>query len=209
MDDSLNVLVLQTDARTADPAVEALEASGHRVHRCHDEDARGFPCRGARDRSACPLDGHIDVALVSRRGVRPHPTELETGVTCAIRAGLPIVEEGTDLLDPFAPWVTKRVSTAAQTPQACVDAVEAGHVPLLLAIEARISKLLRASGIELAAVACTIHPRPAGLVITLALPTPVATGVEHALAVRVLDAVRSTGRTYGHIEVSVSASDSD
>jgi hypothetical protein len=204
MTDSLNVLVVQTHPHAADLAVEALEAAGHRVHRCHEEEATRFPCRGALDASACPLDAPVDVAFVARLRIQPHPTELEVGVTCAIRAGLPIVEQGTDLLDPFAPFVTTRATSAAVVPQACADAVDAGRGPLRRAIIGRISALLGAAGIAASAVDCTIDGGPVELVIHLDLPAPVGQGVEHALAVRVLDAVRSTGHTYGRINVSVS-----
>lgn len=76
--------------------------------------------------------------------------------------------------------------------------------PLRRAITGRTSALLGAAGIDASAVDCTIDGGPVELLIHLGLPAPVGRGVEHALAVRVLDAVRSTGHTYGRVNVSVS-----
>jgi hypothetical protein len=59
------------------------------------------------------------------------------------------------------------------------------------------------------------HPHPPGwlphpheataLRVQFTLPVPVSAAVKQALAVRVLDAVRSAGRTYGPAKVSVHA----
>jgi hypothetical protein len=205
----LDILVLQSRPHTDDGALDALQAAGHRIHRCHDEDSRGFPCVGAVDRDACPLDQDLDVALLLRRGVQPEPTPLEAGATCAIRADLPIVELGTDLLDPFAPWVTRRITTADEAPAACADVALHSRDPLRRAVQDRIAPLLGAAGIDGDAVECRIDGGPSALTVHLQLPEPVGLRLEHALAVRVLDAVRSTGRTYGQIDVSVSPRDEE
>jgi hypothetical protein len=204
MHESLDILVMEAQPHTNDGAIDALEAAGHRVHRCHDADSTGFPCRGAVDRTACPVDLELDVALLMRRGVRPQTGPLEAGATCAIRADVPIVELGTDLLDPFAPWITRRIATADEAPAACADVASNSREPLRRAIRARISALLQASGIDPGTVEVTIGGGPASLDVHLDLPEPVGVRAEHALAVRVLDAVRSSGRTYGRIDVSVS-----
>jgi hypothetical protein len=206
MPQPLDILVLQSRPHTSDDAIEALQSAGHRIHRCHDEDSAGFPCRGAVDHDACPLDRELDVALLVRHGVQPHPTPLEAGATCAIRADLPIVELGTDLLDPFAPWVTRRITTAVEAPSACADVATHSRDPLRRAVQDRIAALLGAAGIDPEAVECTIDGGPSSLDVHLQLPEPVGLRMEHALAVRVLDAIRSSGRTYGQVDVSVSPS---
>jgi hypothetical protein len=204
MDEPLDILVMEALPHSADDAVAALKGAGHRVHRCHDAGSTGFPCRGAVDRDACPLERDLDVALLARPGVRPQATPLEVGATCAIRADLPIVELGTDLLDPFAPWITRRIASAADAPSACADVAFHSRDPLRNAIRGRIAALLAASGVDAEAVTCTLDGSSSALEVHLDLPEPVGLRVEHALAVRVLDAVRSSGRTYGRIDVSVS-----
>jgi hypothetical protein len=204
MRERLDILVMEAEPHTNDAAITALEAAGHRVHRCHDADSPGFPCRGALDRTACPVDLDLDVALLMRHGIRPEVSPLEAGATCAIRADVPIVELGTDLLDPFAPWVDRRIASAAEAPGACEDVAIHSRDPLRRAIRNRISALLDAAGIDSTAVECTIGGGSTSLDVHLDLPEPVGVRVEHALAVRVLDAIRSSGRTYGKIDVSVS-----
>ncbi|MEQ1785770.1 MAG: hypothetical protein ABL966_01860 [Acidimicrobiales bacterium] len=206
MDDALDILVMEAQPHTNDDAIAALEAAGHRLHRCHDADSTGFPCRGAVDRDACPVDLDLDVALLMRRGVRPHPSPLEAGATCAIRADVPIVEIGTDLLDPFAPWIARRIANPKEAPDACAEVASEQREPLRRAIHDRIAALLAAGNVDPGAVTCTISGASSTLEIHLELPHAVGLRLEHALAVRVLDAVRSSGRTYGHIDVSVSPS---
>jgi hypothetical protein len=206
MREPLDILVMQSQPHTDDGAIEALEAAGHRVHSCHDDDSTGFPCRGAVDRGACPVDLDLDVALLMRRGVQPQASPLEAGATCAIRADVPIVELGTDLLDPFAPWITRRITSAAEALEACEEVAVRNRDPLRRAIQEKIAALLGAAGIDPATVECTIQGGRAALEVHLDLPDPVGLRLEHALAVRVLDAVRASGRTYGQIDVSVSPS---
>jgi hypothetical protein len=105
----LDVLVIESHPGVAASAVHALEAAGHHVQRCYDDDSLGFPCRGVIDPAECPLARHSDVALLVRGRVAPRPTELEQGASCALRAGVPLVEDGPAALDPFEPWLAARV----------------------------------------------------------------------------------------------------
>src|SRR3546814_9180958 len=59
----------------------------------HEPGEPAFPCKGLVDPSSCPLEGHIDVALLVRPRIAPRPTAVEDGVTCALRAGVPLVED--------------------------------------------------------------------------------------------------------------------
>jgi hypothetical protein len=203
MTKTLSVLVLESNRHGAAPAVEALEAAGHTVHRCHDEDDRGFPCRGITQADGCPLDGTIDAALVVRPRITPRPTSLEDGLTCAIRAGVPIVEDGPDFLDPFSPWVTRRVRPGFGVVDACVEAADAGFDPMRGAIIDRIGAVAAGAGITASAVSCHIDRDGSSLAVHLDLPCAVNRGVEQALAVRVLDAVHSLGHTVGNVDVHV------
>lgn len=105
----LDVLVIESHQGAAAPASDDLAAAGHRVHRCRDDRSHGFPCRGVVDPDACPLAAQTDVALVVRWRIDPRPTELEQGVTCALRARVPLVEAGPAALDPYAPYLAGRV----------------------------------------------------------------------------------------------------
>src|SRR5690606_32972652 len=134
-----------------------LVAAGHRVHRCHHADSRGFPCVGITE-GACPLDGPLDVALLVRRHVSPRPAPLEEGVSCVIRAGVPLVEDGPDVLDPYEPWVAGRVSPDAGVEATCQKAAASAYDPLLDAIAERTAAVLRSSGLRPDQMTCDLVP---------------------------------------------------
>lgn len=198
-------MVIESRRGAAAPAEHALEASGHRVRRCHDEDSPGFPCRGVIDPADCPLAAHADVALLVRDRVAPRPTALEQGATCAIRAGVPLVEAGPTALDPYEPWLAGRVGATADVVAACEAACDASLGELHREILRLCAPTLFAAGIAIHHADCRIHRESAGLLVQFTLPIPIGTAVKQALAVRVVDAVRSAGRTYGPARVSVHA----
>ena len=120
----LDILMFESHPHAGDDTTAALEADGHTVLHCYEDPERAFPCRGLKSLDGCPLDDHVDVGVLVQRGRNPLPTELEGGVRCAIRAGLPIVETGAGMFDPFGPWVSKRVRIGGDVAQACGDVVE-------------------------------------------------------------------------------------
>lgn len=209
MTKTLDVLLIE--ARAGDGAVDAdrLEAAGHRVHRCWTttDPTDPHPGSNAEEQSlctgvtagSCPLDHGIDVALLVRRRITRQPTATEAGVSCALRAGIPVVENGPDLLDPFEPWLTARVGDDVAA--SCLEAVERGFEPLRDDIRNRITGVLHGAGVDPHAVESAVtydHPR-----LTVQLRGPaVSTSVQQALGVRVLDAVRSSPRTFGQVDVA-------
>jgi hypothetical protein len=199
----LEVLVIESHRGAAAAAVHDLEAAGHHVQRCHDEDGPGFPCRGVIEASECPLARHTDVALLVRSRVAPRPTPLEQGATCAIRAGVPLVEAGPDALDPFEHWLAARVDHDVVA--ACEAASGAALVELRREILRLVAPVLLAAGIAADRAMCRLEPEATRLNVRFDLPVSVTPLVRQALAVRVLDAVRGAGRTYGPVQVSVSA----
>jgi hypothetical protein len=199
----LEVLVIESHRGAAAAAVHDLEAAGHHVQRCYDEDSSGFPCRGVVDAAQCPLARHTDVALLVRSRVAPHPTALEQGVTCAIRAGIPFVEAGPAALDPFELWLTARVDDDVVA--TCEAACDAALGELRREILRLVAPVLFAAGIAADRAACRLRPEATCLNVRFDLPVSVSSAVRQALAVRVLDAVRGSGRTYGPVQVSVTA----
>lgn len=198
----LDVLVLENGRGGARLAVEELEAAGHRVHRCHDPAAPTFPCRGVDDRSECPLEGPIDVALLVRHHIHPHPSALEDGVACAIRAGVPLVEQGPDILDPYAPWLTTRVGSEPVA-AACERAIDSAFEPIVDDVLRRCAVVLDSAGVDPSRVTCRMQLLWPRLVVHINVPGPVTTGLREALAVRALDAVQAGRRSYSTINVRV------
>ena len=62
---------------------------------------------------------------------------------------------------------------------------------------------LSAAGIPARQAVCRVQHEVTGLRVQFTLPKPVSAAVKQALAVRVVDAVRRAGRTYGPASVSV------
>jgi hypothetical protein len=153
------------------------------------------------------MDQRIDVALLVRPHVEPRPTPLEDGVICALRKGIPLVEDGPDLLDPYDPWVAERVATELDVVAACNRAAERSLEPLRTAILDRIGVLTRGLGLRADQIGCRVQPEGTALRVEVLLPVAVDRHLEQALAVRVLDAVRGGGKTYGEINVTVATSE--
>jgi hypothetical protein len=185
------------------PAEQELTAAGHRVHRCHEGGARGFPCVGITDPGSCPVDQRVDVALVVRDRVSPRPKPLEQGVSCAIRAGVPVVEQGSDILDPYTPWIAERVAPGFGVAAACERAAAGSFDALKAEIARRTRALLTGAALAPDQVTCRVEPDHSALRVELWVDGPVDRHLQQALAVRVLDAVRSDGRTFGPVDVEV------
>jgi hypothetical protein len=133
---TLDVLLLEAGPGDGTTDALHLEDAGHHVHRCFDAHTAGsvhpsgwVPCR-ALTAGDCPLDGSIDVALLARRGVTPRPGPREAGVRCAVRSGVPIVEDGGDLLDPFAQWISRRTDDIGVV-AACEAAATEAFAPVV------------------------------------------------------------------------------
>ena len=200
---TLDVLVIESVPAAADEASAALARTGHRLHRCYERGERGFPCKGVRDPSSCPLEEGVDVAVLVRPHVAPRPSALETGVSCALRAGIPLVEKGSETFDPFAPWVTARVGDDPTDGlvDACGEAAETVFGQLTARIQRRALRAMAVAAGRPGPLACTIERDGRGLHVRLVGP-PVGKDIEHALAVRVADAVRAEGRSYSTLDVS-------
>lgn len=199
----LDVLLLESPpgTTTGGAAAQLMEA-GHRIHRCHDDGDTSVPCKALADPGACPLDDSIDVALLVR--THPAPATLEDGLTCAIRAGVPVVELGYDGIGALEPWITNRVDVDADPVVACTDAVELADAPLRGEIVRRCAQLLHGASIDEADVTVQLVHRRSNLEVHLGLPGAPDKRLEHALSVRVLDALRSASkRTVGHADVYV------
>jgi hypothetical protein len=106
----MNVLVLETDQNAADEVVEELTDRGHRVSRCHEQGRPVFPCRALDRNGRCPLaDPGIDVAVTVRAHPGTRPSLREDGVACALRARVPLVVAGRDVINPYEEWADEVV----------------------------------------------------------------------------------------------------
>ena len=195
---ALDVLVVESHPGASQHQVDQLEAAGHRVHRCHEPGADGFPCREITAPGSCPVEAGVDVALLVRRHVTPRPTDREQGIGCVIRAQVPVVEDGPAILDPYADYVAARVT--GDVVATCETAAAHGYDPLRTAVLERMAPLLRSAGHDVADVECSFIRVGPDLRVHLRGPA-LTTDQEQALAVRAVDAITAAGRSYGRIDV--------
>lgn len=202
---TLDVLLLEAAPGDGAADVSLLEEAGHRVHRCFDEPAAGAvhpsgwtPCR-ALTAGICPLDDAVDVALLARRGVTPRPGPREAGVRCAVRAGVPVVEDGGDLLDPFAAWISRRTDGAGVV-AACEAAAREAMAPVLARLRTGCARLLRAEDVDPEAIDATFTVDRDHLVLHLSGP-PLSPRAARALCDRARDALRAVPRTFRRVDV--------
>lgn len=205
---SLDVLLIESHPGVGAVDAEQLAAAGHRVHRCYparDPHAGRVPlserylCTGVTD-GTCPLDAGMDVALLVRQRIATRPAAREAGVSCALRAGVPVVEDGPDLLDPYQPWLAARVHDhdAAAT---CQEAASTAFDSLRDEIRRRTASVLTGAGVDPAEVTHRFEPDWPRVTIVLCGP-PATRALKQALAVRTLDAVRAGRRTLGQVDIT-------
>lgn len=199
-DAPLDIMLVESRQGAADGAVAELTAAGHRVHRCHEHGAASFPCAGVLEHDRCPIDRGVDVALLVRREGSAEQTVWEHGVSCALRAGVPVVEDGPAESDPYAAWIAARVD-GSSVATAVESAVERAFDPLIRAIEACTRRLIESAHIDPTDVSWVVESRGHGLAIHLDGPR-MTRQLEQAIAVRVLDALHGSQQTYGQVDVS-------
>jgi hypothetical protein len=119
---------------------------------------------------------------------------------------VPLVEDGPVVLDPFEPWLA--ASVERDVVATCEAASDGALGELRREILRLAAPILFGAGIVASEAVCRIEPQATRLHVRFDLPVAVAPRVKQALAVRVLDAVRGAGRTYGPVEVTVRGSES-
>lgn len=201
----LQVLLIESDPSAGDAHARQLGAAGHEVHRCYAEARTGrvplrdrYLCTGVTA-GRCPLEAGVDVALLVRSRLATSPGRREAGVSCALRAGVAVVEDGPEVLDPYEPWLAARVD--GDTVAACEAAAAGNLAALAREVSRRVELVLRGAGIDPGTVACRVLRSGVHLRVVLSGPA-IQTSTRSALAVRALDAVRSsTRRTLGQVDV--------
>jgi hypothetical protein len=116
----MNILVLESNVGAGEKASRELRAAGHQAFTCLEQGMESFPCRALFAGGRCPLDDEtIDVALLVRAHPWPSPTQRERGVSCALRAGVPLVVAGQTALDPYERWAAEQVDGTDAVVEVC------------------------------------------------------------------------------------------
>ncbi len=138
----MKLLVVEAEAGNARTVNAALTAAGHELVSCvDDEDATS--CRSVRRPASCPLDGTVDLVVVTRAVGSPD-TLAEMGAVCAERHHVPVVR-----MDPNttveAEDVDRVVARAVASGQDRIEAAYAAVVRAALADQAKTVEVLKFS----------------------------------------------------------------
>jgi hypothetical protein len=121
-------------------------------------------------------------------------------VSCAIRASVPLVADGSAVLDPFEPWEAGRVERG-DVVRACEAAATRHETAMAEQILARVETLLVSAQVATDTVDCRVEHDD--LRTRVVFTGPVPESLRNALSVRALDAVRTAGRTFGQVDVAI------
>lgn len=197
----LDVLVIGSDP--GEGVARRLGDAGDRVHRCQGDHGTGTPCRGVIDVDDCPLERGADVAVVAPDGARDDPL-LGQAVSCAIRAGVPVVETGrSPALAAYEPWLAGRYDGDGEVAEAVAAAARRGFATMERAILAMTGPLLDDLGIPRGEVGCTIDRHGTRLHVRIGLPVRVDEAARQAVAVRALAGLRDLRRRHESVNVDV------
>ncbi len=86
---AMRILFVESRPSLGIEIADSLRAAGHDLVGCHDADGLG-PCKAAVSGGDCPLDSHVDIAVVARLA-QQEPTLDEMGGVCAERHRVPVV----------------------------------------------------------------------------------------------------------------------
>ena len=131
------------------------------------------------------------------------PGSGEVGVRCAVRAGVPIVEHGDDLLDPFADWVDHRADGASVV-AACETAAAAAFEPIQDRMRLLSERLLEPHGATADQLTLRVERDGSRLAVVVNGP-PVPDATARAICDRAHSALRHAPRRYSVVDVSYSA----
>lgn len=103
----MEVLLIESSPGIASTLHHRLLRDGHDVVSCND--SRGGPCRGVESNGACPLEHHVDIAVLAREH-HAAPSLNEMGSVCALRHRIPLVTLYPG--DEFGPGASTEVFAA-------------------------------------------------------------------------------------------------
>jgi hypothetical protein len=128
----MKLLLIESTPGSA-TAIEAdLVAEGHDVLTCIDD--HGGPCKGVQVHRHCPLEAHVDMAILTRHPGSPH-TLAEMGSVCARRHRVPLVEVDPSEVADDLPTVAIAAALANRRAEAAYATAvrhELGHLPALV-----------------------------------------------------------------------------
>jgi hypothetical protein len=117
----MDVLLIESSPGVAITLHNRLVRDGHEVISCND--SHGGPCKGVESNESCPMEQHIDVAILARERDAA-PTLNEMGSVCSLAHRVPLVTLYPG--DEFGPGASTEIAAAVarrQVEAACAAAV--------------------------------------------------------------------------------------
>jgi hypothetical protein len=188
----MRTLLIETTPSCGGAVGGLLSAAGHEVARCHTETGPTFPCVGLTT-EGCPLEDPrgIDVAVAVRPLPDRDPTASESGLTCALRQGIPVVVVGDTAHGPYADW-TEHCGTDDDVLDAVDRAIVAAGERRAAPLRAEVERLLRLEGLDPEGVRVTVARNGSTARVHVVAETPLDERVSGLIATRV-HAVDRTG----------------
>ena len=128
----MKLLLIESTPGNAAAIESDLVAEGHEVVTCTDD--LGGPCSGAIHHHDCPMEQHIDMAIVTREAGSPR-TLAEMGSVCATRHRVPLVEVDPAEVADDLPSVAVATALATRRIEAAYATAirhELGHVAAIV-----------------------------------------------------------------------------
>lgn len=181
----MRTLLIESTPNAAGEVASSLDAAGHDVLRCHHADGPSFPCAGL-DGDGCPIEAHgpVDVAITVRGDLSGEPTGRESGATCAIRIGIPLVVVGTGDDQPYEQWA-ETVATVDEVPDAVQRAIATAGERRAAPLVAEAARLLETEGVDAGELRVDVTREGATAHITIRTEHEVSDAIANALATRV------------------------
>ena len=122
---------MEREGGISDSVAAALEAADFEVHRCRPRDSREYECEGMQSGHGCPLnEGGTDVVVAVRPPEGGPVTDLEAGVGCALRMGVPVTLVGGTDGAGYLPLVASVATGPGDLLPAVETAVQRGRAQL-------------------------------------------------------------------------------
>jgi hypothetical protein len=138
---TMKLLLIESTPGNATDIQSDLVAGGHEVLTCNDE--HGGPCRGVEHHAHCPMEQHIDMAIVTRTPGSDHTLD-EMGSVCAARHRVPMVEVDPAEVADDLPSVAVASALATRRVEAGYAAAirqELGHVAAIVDVRRETNRI--------------------------------------------------------------------
>ncbi len=199
----MRALLMEREGGISDSVAAALVAADFDVHRCRPPESREYECEGMQAGHGCPLnEAGTDVAVAVRPPEGGPVTDLEAGVGCALRLGVPVTLVGGTDGAGYLPLVASVATGPGDLLPAVEAAVERGRAQLREPARGAVRRALGASG-DLAAIDVQVDFVGDRLRAEVQVGVPLDARTRESIAVRVAGVLRPRASWARAVDVAV------